>query len=168
MSPMKPGFAKAFIAIALFATVQSQRLLAQGTAFTYQGLLNDGGLSASGNYDLKFTIYDVPTGGNVLGAPLTNSPVPVSNGLFTVILDFGPGVFDGSRAFLEIGARTNGGAAFTTLVPRQSITAAPYAIAAGAVTGPINGASIISGSVTSLQLASGAVTAANIASNSIT
>jgi hypothetical protein len=32
--------------------------LAQGTAFTYQGRLNNGGSPASGLYDLRFTIYD--------------------------------------------------------------------------------------------------------------
>jgi len=31
---------------------------AQGTAFTYQGRLNDGANPASGIYDLRFAIYD--------------------------------------------------------------------------------------------------------------
>jgi hypothetical protein len=58
------------------------QLHAQGTAFTYQGRLNDGGVPAGGNYDLKFTLYDGLTGGSIVGSPLTNAPVGVSNGLF--------------------------------------------------------------------------------------
>src|SRR5215510_9052663 len=42
---------------------QLSTLLAQGTAFTYQGRLNDGAGPASGIYDLRFAIYDLLTGG---------------------------------------------------------------------------------------------------------
>jgi hypothetical protein len=31
---------------------------AQGTAFTYQGLLNANGNPANGNYDFEFALYD--------------------------------------------------------------------------------------------------------------
>jgi len=54
----------------------------------------------------------------------------VSNGLFTVTLDFGAN-FPGANRWLEIGVRTNGGGAYTTLSPRQALTATPYAIMAG-------------------------------------
>jgi hypothetical protein len=139
-----------------------------GTAFTYQGRLNDGANPATGIYDLQFTIYDSLASGSVVGGPLTNSATGVTNGLFTVALDFGAGAFTGDARWLEIGVRINGGGAFTTLIPRQPITATPYAVTAGAVTGPINGSSIVNGSITSAQLAPGAVTAVNIATNSIT
>ena len=72
-------------------------VFAQGTAFTYQGRLNDGVNLATGIYDLKFTIYDAGASGNIVAGPLTNSATAVSNGLFTVTLDFGS-VFDGWRA----------------------------------------------------------------------
>ena len=39
---------------------------AQGTAFTYQGRLNDGANPATGIYDLRFTIYDALTGGGAV------------------------------------------------------------------------------------------------------
>ena len=107
-------------------------VLAQGTAFTYQGRLNDGANPAAGNYDLRFTIYDSTNlPGFVVAGPLTNSATAVSNGLFTVTLDFGPGVFTGPARWLEMGVRTNGGAAFAALAPRQSLTPTPYAIMAG-------------------------------------
>ena len=106
---------------------------AQGTAFTYQGRLNDGANPANGTYNLRFALFDALTFGNQVGTPLTNSPVTVSNGLFTVTLDFGGSVFSVADRWLEIGVRTNGGGAFANLSPRQQITPSPYAIyAAGA------------------------------------
>ena len=106
--------------------------LAQGTAFTYQGRLNDGATAASGIYDLRFAIYDAVSAGTQQGSTLTNSAVAVSNGLFTVTLDFG-NQFPGANRWLEIGVRTNGGGAFSTLAARRPITATPYAITAGNV-----------------------------------
>jgi hypothetical protein len=44
---------------------------AQGTAFTYQGRLNDGGVPAGGNYDLRFALYDALIGGSIVGTQLT-------------------------------------------------------------------------------------------------
>lgn len=79
-----------------------------GTAFTYQGRLNDGLNPANGRYDFKFTLYDAATAGSPLGAFATNA-VPVSNGLFTVALDFGR-YFDGNARWLQIEVRTNGAA----------------------------------------------------------
>jgi hypothetical protein len=103
---------------------------AQGTAFTYQGRLNSGANPAAGIYDLRFTIYDAAGGGSVWGV-LTNAATPVTNGLFTVTLDFGSGVFTGNARWLEIAVRTNGASSFTTLAPRQPLTPTPYAILAG-------------------------------------
>src|ERR1700744_3800321 len=90
----------------------------QGTAFTYQGRLNDGTNFASGNYDLRFAVFDTITTGTQQGPPLTNSPTPITNGLFTVTLDFG-NQFPGTARYLEIGVRTNGAGSFFTLNPRQ-------------------------------------------------
>jgi len=110
---------------------------AQGTAFTYQGRLNDGAAAASGSYDLRFTLYDAVSGGAVQSGPLLNVATTVSNGLFTVALDFGAGVFNGNKRWLEIGVRTNGGTTFASLSPRQPITPTPYAVTAGSVTGGV-------------------------------
>src|ERR1700690_4122191 len=79
---------------------------AQTTAFTYQGQLNSSNAPATGAYDFRFQIYNAVNA--VVAGPLTNAPVGVTNGLFTVMLDFGPGIFDGSTRSLEIGVRTNG------------------------------------------------------------
>src|SRR2546426_11535457 len=108
MNPMKPklnriGANTASLAAALLlSTLFAQRsaLLAQGTAFTYQGRLNDSGGPTSGSYDLRFTIFDAVTNGSVAAGPLNNAPTDVSNGLFTVTLDFGANAFPGADRWL--------------------------------------------------------------------
>ena len=111
-----------YLVAALLAVEFSAILHAQSTAFTYQGQLTENGSPASGIYDLRFTIYDLDTGGSVVAGPVTNSPVAVSDGMFTVTLDFAAGVFDGNDRWLEIGVATNGSGVFTNLSPRQPIT----------------------------------------------
>ncbi len=102
--------------------------LAQGTAFTYQGRLNDLVGPASGTYDIRFVVCDAVTNGNAVAGGVTNSAVAVAKGLFTVTLDFGSGIFTGSNYWLELAVQTNGGGGFTTLSPRQPIMPSPYAI----------------------------------------
>ncbi len=141
---------------------------AQGTAFTYQGRLNDGSAPANGIYDFRFAIHDAASGGGDL-AVVTNSATAVSNGLFTVTLDFGAGVFTGADRWLDIGVRTNGDGAFTALTPWQAFTATPYAQLAGGVpTAAITGDMLAPGAVGSMQLATGAVQADHIAPGAIT
>ncbi|MCC6823363.1 MAG: hypothetical protein IT579_21745 [Verrucomicrobia subdivision 3 bacterium] len=115
---------------------------AQGTAFTYQGRLDEGTNPASGIYDLQFTLYDSSGGPAVVAGPVTNSPTSVSNGLFTATLDFGSDVFTGADCWLDIEVRTNGGGAFTALAPRQKITPTPYAIMSGNLAGPLPAAQL--------------------------
>jgi hypothetical protein len=127
---------------------------AQGTAFTYQGQLNNGGSPASDLYDFTFTIFNTSNGGSPATLTLTNSAVGMTNGLFTTTLDFGPGIFTGTNYWLEISVRVTGTTNFTTLSPRQPLTPTPYAIFA-------NTASNLSGSLPATQL-SGALPSAQI------
>jgi hypothetical protein len=129
---MKTRFNFKLIALALLAllTINSQlsTALAQNTAFTYQGRLNNNGAAANGNYDLTFTLYSSP--GIVVG-PVTNLMTAVSNGLFTTTIDFGAAVFiNYSNSLLEIGVRTNGAGSFNILSPQQPLTRIPYALTA--------------------------------------
>ncbi len=120
---------------------------AQGTAFTYQGHLSDTGQTANGSYDLTFALFGSDSGGMAVADTLTNSPTTVSNGLFTVVLDFGANVFNGQPRWLEIAVRTNGSTeSYTTLSPRQELTATPYAITASSLSGTLP-ASQLSGSL---------------------
>ncbi len=127
------------VALALFGLAAAA--YAQGTAFTYQGRLDDGANPASGNYDLRFAVYDALTAGGQQGVSETNAAVGVTNGLFTVTLDFGS-QFPGAARWLEIAVRTNGAATFNTLTPRQPLTATPYAITAATVSGTISSANL--------------------------
>lgn len=118
---------------------------AQGTAFTYQGHLDDNGAPAQGCYDLQFALYATNLNGYAVAGPITNNATIVSNGLFTATLDFGPGYFAGTQFWLDVAVRTNGGNAFTELTPRQQINPAPYAMFA-------NTAKNLLGEVPSAQL----------------
>ncbi len=101
-----------------------------GTAFTYQGHLKKDGTPVNGNCDFLFSLWDAETGGNQIGSNVEKTNVPVSNGLFTVQLDFGSGAFQGDARWLEIALRCPAGSgSYTTLSPRQPLTPAPYALA---------------------------------------
>jgi hypothetical protein len=145
-------------------SAQLSILLAQGPAFTYQGRLSSTGQPANGSYDVRADLYDAALGGSQLGSTVLVPSVAVSNGLFTVSLNFGAGVFTGTDRWLELAVRTNGAGAFTTLSPRQPLTASPYALYA-----PNAGvaAAVPAGSITSAALAEGAVTAGKLASNAV-
>src|ERR1035438_7626094 len=98
----------------------TDRVHAQGTAFTYQGQLYDHANPANGTYDLRFSLYTVSSGGSMAYGFLTNSATAVSNGLFTTTVDFGPDVFTGTAYWLRIDVRTNGGGTgFTQLTPER-------------------------------------------------
>lgn len=140
--------------IALVTALNIQpSMLAQGTAFSYQGRLSDGANPANGFYDFQFQVFDAAIGGSSHGSPNTNSlyAVAVTNGLFSVVLDFGSGAFPGASRWLQIHARTNGIGAFGALGSRQQFTATPYAITAGALTGTLPAAQL-SGTVGSAQI----------------
>ena len=83
----------------------------------------------------------------------------MSNGLFTVTLDFGAGVFDGNERWLEIGVRTNGGGGFNALTPRQPITSSPYAIQS------LNAATATSADSANSAATAGSATTAGTANN---
>jgi formylglycine-generating enzyme required for sulfatase activity len=165
-----------FGAVGALITLLNLPAFAQGTAFTYQGRLNDGANPARGSYDLRFALYDAASGGSPQGNALTNHASAVSNGLFTVTLDFGD-QFPGAERWLEMGVQTNGGSGFVTLAPRQPINATPYAVRAGSLsgmlaasqlTGAISSNNIGAGSITTVMLAAGAVGASRLAGGAVT
>lgn len=100
-----------------------------GTAFTYQGQLQDNGVPATGDYDFRFTLYNVVDGGSPLPgtSTLTLPMIPVTRGQFTVPLDFGT-ISASQQLYLEIEVRPGGSSdSFIALTPRQAITPVPYA-----------------------------------------
>src|SRR5437870_13750850 len=79
----------AFVAVAPLILFGAAVAFGQASSFTYQGRLTDGGTAANGNYDLQFAIFDSLSGGAQVGSTQTINTVAVSNGVFTVSLDFG-------------------------------------------------------------------------------
>ncbi|HEY6119504.1 MAG TPA: hypothetical protein VIV66_06060, partial [Pyrinomonadaceae bacterium] len=125
----------ATIIVIAAVTFSSGAAQAQTTAFTYQGRLTDNGAAANGNYDLQFTLWDALSGGTQQPQPapttVKRASVPVANGVFSVLLDFGVSAFPGADRFLEVGVRpasNNPNDPFTILAPRQQISSAPYAL----------------------------------------
>jgi hypothetical protein len=96
---------------------------------TYQGRLTDGNVTADGMYDFQFLLFTQATGGSQIGPTNTINDWDVELGLFTVDLDFGAGAFDGAARWIEIRVRSGVSVgAYTTLDPRQPVTAAPMAL----------------------------------------
>ncbi|MBE0544787.1 MAG: hypothetical protein IH623_25905 [Verrucomicrobia bacterium] len=105
--------------------------LTQSAAISYRGHLTAAGSPVNSPHDMQFKLFDTAAvgAGAQQGGTITESAVPVTNGVFTVTLDFGGTVFDGSPRFLEIGVKSGGSASvYTTLAPRQQVASIPYAI----------------------------------------
>jgi trimeric autotransporter adhesin len=127
---------------------------AQGTAFTYQGQLQNTNGPVHGTYNFSFNLFNTNINGTAIAGSVTVSGVVITNGLFTVALDFGSSVWNGQTNWLQIAVETNGASSFTNLSPRQQLTPTPYAIFA-------NTASNVLGTVLTEQL-SGTVSLAQL------
>lgn len=128
--------------------------------FTYQGLLKSGGEPVNANCDFLFSLWNEsgagapPTGGLQVGATQTVTVVSVTEGLFTVVLDFGSDAFDGQRRYLQIAVRCPaGGGTYTPLDSRQLLWATPYALSlrpGAMISGTVNsGATVYGGAALS-------------------
>ena len=129
-----------------------------GTEITYQGELVFQDEVANGDFDFEFLLFDAETGGVLIGT-LQVEDVPVHQGLFSVLLDFGPGIFTGEQRWLQLGVRTGdsvGG--YTGLLPRQLLTSAPEALRARTVA---------ENAISSAEVADGSLGAADIDSTEV-
>jgi hypothetical protein len=127
------------------------------TAFTYQGFLRDNGQPANGVYDLRFALFDSPSGGNQIGSIVFVEDVTVADGLFTVEVDFGTAPFNtGARLWIEIGVRPgNSQGGHSLLTPRIELTPVPYAIYAQNVANNAVSANQLANDANSLSKVSG-------------
>jgi hypothetical protein len=120
---------RALLCVLAAAPVPVLALTPAGTTLTYQGRLTDGGTPANGAYDLQFILYTALAGGSQVGPIVTGEDVSVTNGLFTVRLDFGASAFTGEARWLEVGTRPGASTGpFSMLSPRQELTASPNAL----------------------------------------
>jgi len=106
-----------------------------GTAFTYQGFLMDAKgkkpKPANGLYDFMFELYDDPNviDGNQVGSTIDINDLDITDGHFTVELDFGSGIFTGDARWLETEVREGDSSDpndFVILSPRIELTPFPY------------------------------------------
>jgi len=119
----KQGLSNFTSIVLLFLTFGANSIFSQTTEFSYQGFLSDNSASANGNFDFEFRLFDVATGGTALGS-LLRPNVTVTNGVFSVVLNFGS--FPAADRFLEIAVRPPGGGVSTTLAPRSKLLSTPY------------------------------------------
>lgn len=149
----RPSLLAAALAACIGLATSSAQSQALGTAFTYQGELQEAGTPADGSYDFQFRLFNAPGGGAQIGPTVDGLGVQVRGGLFSLPLDFGAGQFAGDAQWLEIAVRPAGGGAFTLLDPRTPINATPYALAAAVtLSDSVTGDSIVAGSVGSAQI----------------
>jgi hypothetical protein len=160
---------RSIVAVFLFLlTLLPLATQAQGTAFIYQGRIMESNAPANGTFEFEFSLFDRLAGGSNLGT-LTLEETPVSNGLFTVVLDFGPGAFNGAARWLEINARNDGaGGTGVLLTPRQPVMPTPHAMFAARAATATTATSAtnligtlpvgqLAGQITSLHLSDGLV-----------
>jgi len=99
-----------------------------GTSFVFQGSLSNNNAVVSGTCDFTFALYNAASGTQRIGPIETRTGVSVTNGMFSVQLDFDES-FNGSMRWLETAVRCPGGSgSYIPLAPRQAILNSPYAI----------------------------------------
>src|SRR5256885_2920669 len=96
-NPSVGSVVRHFVLFALLLNFNAQlsTVFAQGigTAFTYQGRLNANGQPANGVYDLRFRLATDALANNYVPNTILLNAQPITNGLFSVPLDFCPGIF---------------------------------------------------------------------------
>jgi hypothetical protein len=108
--------------VTLIAAITASSFARADTEFSYRGELLENGNLANGVYSMDYSLWDAVAGGNQIGATITINAVQVTDGRFTVALDFGAAALDNTDRWLEVAVNA------TSLVPRQPITRVPYAI----------------------------------------
>ncbi len=98
------------------------------STFNYQGRIIKDGVPITSTCAIEFKLFDASTGGNQIGTTQTHGSVTVKAGLFTVALNFGDSAFTGDQRYLQVAFKCSGDANWTTMSPRQPLTAVPYAL----------------------------------------
>lgn len=100
-----------------------------GTAFVYQGRLEQNGVPASGMFDFQFALFSASSGSSALQT-LSPPSVLVAGGLFSVVLDYGAGPtgLNGEQRFIGVSVKENGSGTWESLGTLQELTPTPYAV----------------------------------------
>lgn len=124
------GVSRALLLLAATAVGVSS-VHAQSTSrstFVYQGRLTESGQGYTGPATFQCTLFTEETGGTIVAGPLV-VPGTVTNGVFTIPLDFGV-IEPQGRRWTQIQVATPSQPAFQTLTPRQPVDAVPRAASA--------------------------------------
>lgn len=173
---MRSTLSRLTLALVLLTAVAPA--LAVGTEFTWQGELRENGQPASGSFDFEFRLFAAASGGSPIGPLRSLSGQSINGGVYSALLDFGD-QFTGEPRWLEISVRRSGQPTFVPLLPRQPLTATPYAqhadfvadnsiVGANIVDGSIVGADIALGGVSTTQIANAGVQTVDLADGSVT
>ncbi|MCB2154984.1 hypothetical protein KQI84_08860 [bacterium] len=116
--------ASAILVVLLISAVSAAP---ESAPFVYQGYLEDAGSPANGTYDLAMTPYLTPNDGSPAADTFYADDTVVSDGVFSVELDFSGKLFEMGDFHVEFAVRPgsvdNGDrdpATYTTLSPRQA------------------------------------------------
>ena len=101
----RPATVAALVSVSLVACGSVNAQTPLGTQFTYQGQLKLNCIPLSGTTDVEVSLWTAAIGGMQVEATLTLSQVEVTNGSFTINLDFGANAFDGDKRWLELYVR---------------------------------------------------------------
>lgn len=150
--------------IGLWATVA---VAGSADKVTYQGRLLQSGVPADGQYDFTFDLYDAESGGLVLDTQSV-AGVTVTDGVFSVILNFGDADLFVADRWLAVTVEQNGKS--TPLSPRSLLTGTPVAVRADvadqAVIADLATLTDVD-SVSSSSVVDGSLTAVDVDSSSI-
>ncbi|MFT3683682.1 MAG: hypothetical protein QM783_01945 [Phycisphaerales bacterium] len=131
------------LSVALLLTAGSSVANAQtslGSSFTYQGRLSSNtGATLTGDYDMRFSLWNAATGGSQVGSTLrfdgtagNGAAITPADGNFTAALDFGAAAWTANQnRWLRVEVRPHdpaNAAAYTDLPPRQQVTPTPLAL----------------------------------------
>jgi len=135
------------------------------SAFTYQGRIEKSGAPVTDTCDLRFSAWTAVSGGSQVGSIFVADGRFISDGLVSERIGFGSDVFTGQPRFLQIALRCPAGSGAFATLPRQELTATPYALHAdkAAMASELS----CDGCVDSVDLGSGAVGAQQILPGSI-
>jgi hypothetical protein len=122
---------------------------ALGSGFTYQGRLRDSSDNPiNSTCDFTFSLWDAEGAGTQIGSDSIVTGTAVVDGYFAALVnsggEFGAAAFAGAERWLQVAVRCAGDPGYTTLSPRQALSAAPYALSlrpGATISGPVAGGS---------------------------
>jgi hypothetical protein len=107
--------------VALVAALGMGATMAHADSFTYHGSLTDAGRPANGTYDIQLTLYSSQSGGRAIAGPVTLYGVPVREGSFSTMVDFGQSATADTQGWVDVKVKPAGGGDFVALNNRSPV-----------------------------------------------